>query len=355
MKISTKAFIFLVASFYLSSCATSFKSGDKSGVFLKDSDFLKQEYEIKQADKEPEKELKKELKKEVKHENTKKIKNVHVKKQNKKSHADIKLQPKKKAEKETLKSDDRKKTKKEVEQERLDNLFPEGEMLELSASFFGVEAGRVQIGIKSDKLINGSEARHFYALGKTSSLFSLVYKVRDRIESLWSQKLERPLTLAFDVDETKQKYKTRSYFNWKTQSADYFEEGWHKKKGEYQDKKTWMLPNKGQDIVSAIFFVRTLPLIVGESYTFNVMEDEKVIETTLKVEKREILNTHIGKISSLLLKPTFKTKGKFKQVGDISIWVTDDKYKQILRVDSKIKIGTVSAKVLNITRPHSRL
>jgi hypothetical protein len=339
VKRNLKLFLSFILVISTSSCATHFKNSEKEGTFIKDSEFLKQEYDIQEREKTLEDHVDSDIAL-----NDKEKKTTHK--------ADIKLQPTKKVKKPVSPKNTEPHLEKPMD---LSSLFPEGERVVLSASYFGVEAGRVHIGIKSDKLVNGQEALHFYALGKTSSLFSLVYKVRDSIESLWSPKLERPLTLAFDVDETKQKYKTRSYFDWDKNIADYFEEGWHKKKGDYKDQKTWELPKKAQDIVSAIFYVRTLPLEVGNTYTFNVMENHKVIQTHLKVDRREVISTNIGKRSALVLKPSFKTKGKFKKVGDISIWVTDDQYKQILRVESKIKIGTVMAKVESITRPNPGL
>jgi len=339
----------LILLLFCISCSTVFKKNQKDGTFIKDSDFLKQKYEIEQKTTLEDESL--EPKKMVKLSSRHKIsKDTKAKKNSSKNKIAKPVREKK------IKTVLKKKTKIEkVKEVDLSSLFPVGEKVVLSASFFGVEAGRVQLGIKSEKLVNGREVYHFYALGKTSSLFSLVYKVRDSIESLWSPKSKKPLTLAFDVDETKQKYKTRSYFDWNNKKADYFEEGWHKKKGDYRRKKTWKLPNSGQDILSAIFYVRTLPLKVGQVYKFNVMEDEKIIQAQLRVDREEILKTNIGSLSALVLKPNFKTKGKFKKVGDISIWVSNDKYKQLLRVESKIKIGTVTAKVESITRPVSEL
>ena len=339
MKCLYKVLLLLLLSLVVSSCASSFK-GNKEDTFLKDSEFLKQQYDIQKKEKEPVVEEKKEVEK-PKKDSKKRSKTKHK--------TDIKLQPQKPY---TKPKASKPKVQKESETLDYSRLFPEGERVVLSASYFGVEAGRVHLGIKSAKRVNGKEALHFYALGKTSSLFSLVYKVRDSIESLWSPDLQRPLSLAFDVDETKQKYKTRSYFDWKKRKADYFEEGWHKKKGDYRDQKKWTLPKKAQDIVSAIFYVRTLPLEVGETYSFNVMENEKVIYTQIKVDRKETISTNIGKLEALVLKPSFKTKGKFKKVGDISIWVTADHYKQLLKVESKIKIGTVTARVESITRPN---
>lgn len=232
--------------------------------------------------------------------------------------------------------------------------FKVGEEVVLSASFFGVEAGKVYLGVDNFMLLDGKKQYNFYAVGKTTSVFSLFYKVKNKIESLWDPEIELPKTIAFDAKETKQKYKARAYFDWDKKKAEYFEEGWDKKKGEYRKQKAWSLKTKGHDIVSAIFYARTLPLKVGEEYKVIVFEEDKVIEATLFVDRKEVLNTRVGKIKTLVLKPSFKTKGKFKKVGDISIWLSDDSYRQVVRVESKIRIGTVVASLHSIKRPDSK-
>ena len=330
--------LFIVLTF--SSCVTHTKFSDKEETFLNDSDFLRQKYDIQKKEK------------------TSKVGekgNVTLGDKEKSKHkADIKIQSPKELRK--TKSSLKKNIKKTKEDPiNFSSLFPEGERVVLSITYFGVAAGIVHIGIKSNKLVDGKETLHFYALGRTSSLFSLVYNIKDSIESLWSPYLKRPLILAFDMDETKQKYKTRSYFDWSKKTADYFEEGWHKKKGKYRNRKTWRLSKKAQDIVSIIFYLRILPLKVGETYIFNVMNNQKIIQAHFTVDRREIISTNIGKRQALVLKPRFKAKGKFKKVGDISVWVTDDEYKQILRLESEIRIGKVVAKVESITRSKIRL
>jgi hypothetical protein len=78
--------------------------------------------------------------------------------------------------------------------------------------------------------------------------------VKDKIDSLWSLKNKKPYSLAFNVDQSKQKYESRTYYDWKSSKADYFEEGWYKKKGNYRRKRAWKLPKTAQDLVSAFYF-----------------------------------------------------------------------------------------------------
>ncbi|MGH1469021.1 MAG: DUF3108 domain-containing protein [Bdellovibrionales bacterium] len=313
----------------LASCSSAFK---KSDTFVEDSEFLKQGHKIEDY----EEEVVEEPKDEKPKTEVGKEKKPHPKKE-------IVKDIKKKVEDTVVKG---KKAEKPS-----GFPFKVGEEVTLSATFFGVEAGKILIGVDKFKKFAGKKQYHFYAFGKTSSVFSMFYKVKNKIETLWDPELKKPSSLAFDVVETKQKYKIRVYFDWLKKQGEYLEEGWAKKKGDYRVQKKWTLEEKAQDIVSAAFYMRTFPLKVGKEYKLTVMEEDKIIDVHFKVDRKEVLKTRVGKFDTLVLKPRFSTKGKFKQVGDISVWLTDDSYRQVVRIESKIKIGTVVAKLHSLKRP----
>jgi hypothetical protein len=319
----------------LSSCSSSFKKERASGAFVADSDFLKQGRKIEEYVKieEPKAVDDQDKKKNIVTVERSRAKSVKVK--------NIKR----------IKDHQKQIEEKTGIVKNKDFPFKVGEEVVLSATYFGMEAGKIAIGVDDFKKLNGKKQYHFYAFGKTSSMFSMFYNVKNKIESLWDPQQKKPQSLAFDVSETKQKYKARVYFDWLKRRGEYLEEGWSKKNDDYTVKKKWTLPKSAQDIVSAAFYVRTLPLTVGEEYKVAVMEEDKLIDVYFKVDRKEVLKTRIGKLNTLVLKPRFFTKGKFKQVGDISVWFTDDAFRQVVRIESKIKVGTVVAKLYSLKRP----
>lgn len=235
-------------------------------------------------------------------------------------------------------------------EKKTDFPFKVGERVVLSANYFGVEAGKITIGMNPDKKVNGKLAFNFYAEGKTSSVFSMFYRIHDKVESLWDPVKKRPFLVAFHLDESKQKREIRTHFDWGKKKASFLEEGKKKKKGKIRKSAEYPLNRTVQDIVSAFFYFRSLPLQVGKYYSFHVFNKGERVKVTLKVSKREVVKTSKGPFEALLLKPEFQVEGKFKKVGDISLWVTDDEYRQIVRIETKIKIGTVVAKLHSIRR-----
>jgi|GEM_PF-2688113 len=332
--------VFLLVLF--SSCGTVFKK-DRKSVYTEDSDFLKQGRKIETFKSPVVKSENKDVSGDGKKEDT-----AVAKKRAEKTKPKEKL---KKSIKKTQSRPSKEGDAKQVNKQAVSLPFKVGENVVLSASFFGVEAGKITIGVDTFKVIEGKKVYNFYAIGKTSSIFSMFYKIGNKIESLWDPKIKKPVSLAFDAKESKQKYKSRVYFDWVKKKADFLEEGWSKKKGKYREKKTWDLVKSGQDIVSAIFYTRTLPLKVGETYPVTVFEDAKMIDALVTVDRKEVLKTRAGKFNTIVIKPTFSTKGKFKKNGDISVWLTDDEYRQVVRIESKIKVGTVVAKLYSLKRP----
>ncbi len=78
------------------------------------------------------------------------------------------------------------------------------------------------------------------------------------------------------------------------------------------------------DDIAFIYFIRTLPLEVGKSYTFDryfKVEGNPVTVTVLRKDRRK---TEAGEFATLVVRPIIRTKGLFSQGGKAEIHFTDD-------------------------------
>lgn len=48
-----------------------------------------------------------------------------------------------------------------------------------------------------------------------------------------------------------------------------------------------------------------------------------------------------------MLHPLFKTAGFFRRTGDIMIWLTDDKFRVPVRIETFITLGKVTAELIS--------
>src|SRR5690606_29120766 len=110
----------------------------------------------------------------------------------------------------------------------------------------------------------------------------------------------------------------------------------------------WKILPFSQNVVSAAFYMRTFTYGPDKELAFRVADAGKNLVFTGKVLRREKLDTEIGQLDTVVVKPKITIDGVFKQVGDILIWLTDDERKHIVRIESKIKIGTIVAKLKSI-------
>jgi hypothetical protein len=70
--------------------------------------------------------------------------------------------------------------------------------------------------------------------------------------------------------------------------------------------------------------------------------------TKIRVLKRERLKLPIGEVDTIKIQPLLQAAGIFRHKGDMFIWLTDDAYRVPVQLRSNIKIGVVTAHLVNV-------
>lgn len=93
------------------------------------------------------------------------------------------------------------------------------------------------------------------------------------------------------------------------------------------------------DEVSFLYFVRTLPLEVGETYTFDRYYKESGNPVTIKVLRRETMGGADGSaVPVIVVQPIIQTSGLFGQGGKAEVYFTDDHRRILVKMTSKVPI-----------------
>jgi len=132
----------------------------------------------------------------------------------------------------------------------------------------------------------------------------------------------------------------------------------------YPDRGRWVR-NNGQtgelatdeplDDVSFLYWVRTLPLEVGRTYTFNRYYKDDGNPVRVRVLRRETIEVPAGRFNTIVLQPTIQTDGLFGEGGEALIYLTDDNRRLLVQLRSKVPvIGSLELK-LNSYRPGERV
>lgn len=228
--------------------------------------------------------------------------------------------------------------------------FRIGEKVTLNITYFNIVAGTIDLEVKPLVHVNGVKSYHFEVTGKSNSFFSRIYAVDDKATTYMSYEDMIPSTLQVSLKETGQLAETRTLFDWKNKRASYWQKRITKEKGERSKQIDWELLPYSQNIFSALFYLRTFELKVGKKLALRVADEGKNIVFTGEVIRQEKIETPMGVLDTLVMKPEVTVDGIFKPVGEVLVWLTNDDRKFIVQLKSKIKIGSVIAKLKSIEK-----
>lgn len=228
--------------------------------------------------------------------------------------------------------------------------FRPGEKVTFDLSYFSVTAGTMTMEVKPFANVNGVKAYHFELTGQTNSFFSKVYAVDDKVTTYLSYEDMVPLSLQISIKESAQLAETRTFFDWKNMRASYWQKRITKEHGERSNKVEWDLLPYSQNVITASYYLRAFKLEPGKKLAFRVADEGKNIVFTGEVLRREKLSTAIGELDTVVIRPQVTADGVFKPIGEILIWLTDDDRKFFVRLESKIKIGTIVAKLRSLEK-----
>jgi Protein of unknown function (DUF3108) len=98
---------------------------------------------------------------------------------------------------------------------------------------------------------------------------------------------------------------------------------------------------------SFLFFIRTVPLEVGQSYTFNRYFRPDRNPVIIRVLRRERIRVPAGTFDAIVLQPIIKTSGIFSEGGQAEIWLSDDNRRMMLQMRSRLSFGSLNLYLRN--------
>jgi hypothetical protein len=210
--------------------------------------------------------------------------------------------------------------------------FVKGEVLEYRMHYGFIDAGEARLEIIPDpKVFANRSVYHIVGTGKTKGAFDWFFKVRDSYESYIDSASIFPWYFIRHVDEGGYHINQNVTFN-------------HYKNIAISEKKTISVPHEVQDIVSAYYYARTLSFDtakVNDIYSFSSYLDDEVIPMNIKFLGREKIKTNLGTFNCIKFRPVLLVGRVFKDEEGMTIWITDDKNKIVVRAQADVLVGSV--------------
>lgn len=210
--------------------------------------------------------------------------------------------------------------------------FKVGEKLTFTIGYEFIPAGKTILRVEEITTINGKKAYHISSRTKSHRLFDPFFKVRDEIDTYMDSSTLRSIKFRKKLREGRYSYDYSVEFDSdKMQAVSITSKG----------SRTVDIPDFTLDILSAMYYMRTLDLEVGKTQTVNVLDNDKLYPLDLKIIRKERVNVRAGMFDCFLVEPMLKSGGLFKNEGKLSVWVTDDHRKIPVLIKSKAIIGSI--------------
>lgn len=215
-----------------------------------------------------------------------------------------------------------------LSQPRMDVPFETGEKLTFDVRFGGLKVGTGRMEVLGLQNIRGREAWHtrFTVKGGIP-----LYRVNDRMESWIDSRSFESLRFVQDLQEGRRD-KERTF-------EIYPDRGTYSENGEVEHAPSVEDP---LDDAAFLYFVRTIPLEVGQTYEFNRYFRPDRNPVRIRVLRKETVTVPAGKFETIVIQPIIKSKGIFSEKGEAQMWLTDDPRRLLVQMKSNLSIGSLN-------------
>jgi hypothetical protein len=106
-----------------------------------------------------------------------------------------------------------------------------------------------------------------------------------------------------------------------------------------------------QDVLSAIYYLRTQPLEVGKTFEITISDSGVVYQVPVQVVEKKRKKTVLGRVDAFLVEPeVFGPNRMISGEGRFSIWITNDSRRIPVSARIKMKYGTFDITLRKVNR-----
>lgn len=222
------------------------------------------------------------------------------------------------------------------------------ESLVYQIRYFGISAGEFTVQVLPHKTVNHRKVYHVRGNAVSSKLFSLFYKLNDMVETFIDYEGIFSHRFHLTLDETKQTRDSLELNDSEKKQTFYWNRWNHKVKGYIEIKDYFPIQPFSQDTLSSMYYLRTIDLPDGKIFTVPIVSEGRSWDAEVTVLRREKIDSPMGEVQAIVLKPETKYRGVLQKRGDSFIWLSDDDRKLLLRLEAKVKIGTLVAELKKV-------
>lgn len=213
-----------------------------------------------------------------------------------------------------------------------------GERLKYDVRFGALKVGTGAMEVRGVDQVRGRDAWH--------TVFTIkggipLYKVDDRMESWIDTASFTSLRFVQEMNEGR-RHRTKRIELYPERGV-YVEET-----ATPVDKPTVEQP---LDEAAFIYFLRRIPLVVGETYSYDRYFKPDRNPIRLEVLRRERIEVPAGTFETIVVRPVIKAKGIFSENGQAEVWLTDDERHVMVQMKAKVSFGSLNLQLKSLGPP----
>jgi hypothetical protein len=220
-------------------------------------------------------------------------------------------------------------------------VFPNGQTYVYAVEWHLFNAGTASVALALD---GGQE--HVTALANSAGVVNSLYKVQDHFEAFFDPRTFCSLRVSKSSEEGSRSRQAELRFDYSRHKSVLDEK--NLKTGEQKHVEN-DLPACVSDVVSGFYYLSSLPLQSGNTYTFPINDGNKTTEIVAHVEAREQVKVPAGTYQTVRVKAE-ATSGALQGKGTVWAWFTDDANHTPVQMRSKLGWGTLLFRLQSITK-----
>lgn len=218
--------------------------------------------------------------------------------------------------------------------------FKVGEKLEYNIRYGLIKAGEATLEVEKYTRRRNRSVYHMVGTGRTTGVTNWVFPTRDRYETYLDTSSLFPVEFVRDVDEDGYIIKRHILFDQDHRTA----------RDLHRNDTVFSFENNMQDIFSAFYFARSMNVTgiqIGDIIEIDVFLDHEHFPFNLKFMGTENVEVGGRTINCMKFMPIVQEGRVFTDKETMSIWVSNDKNRIPVRLESELRVGSVKVDLAN--------
>jgi hypothetical protein len=215
--------------------------------------------------------------------------------------------------------------------------FSAGENLTYQVRYGFLVGGTATFSL-SEQVYQKKAVFYAIAVGKSSGIANVIYRVRDSYESWFDKETTLPYKQVRNISEGRYTLYNEVTYNRSNNTVNSNLSGKHK------------VPEKILDLCSLFYYIRRIDfskLEAGDVVSLNMYFADGIFPSHIRYLGKETIKTANGKIRCIKVSPLVEVGRMFSTPDDLDIWFTDDDkcLPALVRMDLRM-VGAVSLKLI---------